>query len=1415
MWHQRVDRASVIIVILGVLFVSGVRGQHSSHLELESPRVSHVFVEKWTTADGLPVNHVQEIVQTPDGYLWIATGGGLVRFDGIEFRTFDRDDIPRWTTSYVKELYQGIGNDLWLISEAGELACRCDGRIRGWSHVRAQRVYPLQNQEIWIEIESGLAQARSDSLLIYTVDDGLPASEIEDVYLDSSGRTWIGTETGLARWVKDAGVPFEQIQALTSTAVHRIYETQRGDIRLVTEEGLLTFRDDTLSQVASRNSSLGSVEATYVDDRDVAWISTGTEITSLSAAGRREYDLDDKPGEVRGWASGPTGVTWIGHTNGLYRVGGGELREVTLDRERIDHISTVYGDRKSNIWIGGRTTGLLRVASEGEAPEKVREARHVSAVHTVFEDAEGNVWIGSNSGLLRVSERKFDVYTADLGGTRDFVFPVHGDENGGIWWGTWGNGLHELRDGKLISYGLKAGLASNKIRALEVTEAGAVWVGAERAVTNLSTGETHPIEGGGWIRALHQTNDGTLWAGGNRFLRSLTEDGWRKEASRLPPDGEVWAIHEDSAGRLWIGTKSGLHLRKDGSWHTFTMADGLSSNFVVSIYEDNSGRLWFGTRGGGLNRYSEGRFTRYMSSDGLHDNGIWGILEDDQGRYWMSSNTGLFWVDKTDLDAFANGRIDRFRPTVYNETDGLPSSEFNCGDPAAWKGRRGRLWFPSLDGVVVVDPDEIPTNERPPPIEIQRVAVDGRVVETENARSLSPSVENLEFQFAALSLVAPTENTYRYQLEGYDDGWRDAGNRRNAFYTNLPPGEYTFRVQGANNDGVWNEAGAAFTFRLRPFFYETWWVRLFGVVFVIVALGAGYRYRVRYLHEQELERQVARRTYELQTEKAKTEAQAKALKDQAAQLEEMDRRKSRFFANISHEFRTPLSMILSPISSVLDGGSELDEKVRERLRTALRNGRRLERLVDQLFELATLDTSGQTMDTERFDLVHIVERSVRPFVLAAEREEVDLQLQSEFDQREISGDVEKIQTVIRNLLSNALKYTPEGGSVRVAVRDNPSEVTLCVRDTGVGIPEKEQLRIFDRFYRADDADRQADHGMGVGLALVKEYVQLHGGSVEVDSEPGFGTEFIVHLPTCPQTTDATDSEAEVKAESSGTSESGSLEDGVLRRPADDVVHNQSRANSSSRDAAPTVLLVEDNADVRTFLRSELGGLYHVVEAESADTALARLDDFDPDVVVSDVRMPNMDGLEFCREVRQSEYGQELPILLLTARAGLRNEVKGLEAGADDYLEKPFEIDVLEARIERLIQTREALRDKYCDELIVEPTGVSVSSDEEAFLERAQEAVESHIDNLHFTVEAFAAEVGYSKSQLTRKLKAACGYTPASYVRELRLQRAAQLLEQGVTSISRVARRVGYEDAEHFSTLFRERFDAPPSQYPGE
>ncbi|HMB93879.1 MAG TPA: two-component regulator propeller domain-containing protein, partial [Rhodothermales bacterium] len=1349
-------------------------------------------------------------LQDRQGFLWFGTGDGLNKYDGYRITTYKYDpaDTNSLSHNWVWPLHEDREGILWIGTQSG--LNRFDPKTAIFTHYRhdpddpnslsqnqIRVIYEDRKGVLWIGVhgrQGGLHRfdRTTETFTRYQHDRDDPTSlsnnDVVCIYEDRAGQLWIGTGIGgggldrfdpetesFTHYSHDPGNP----KSLSNDVIPAIHEDRDGFLWLATFGGLNRFDPTTETFTHYQHNP---------DDP-----------TSLSS------DL------VRTIYADHTGTLWLG-------TGGGGLNRFDPDTEIFTHyrhdpndptslsndfIFTLYGDHSGVLWIGTRGGGLSFVDLEAKPFMHYRHdpTRSPSLssdfIHAIYEDRSSVLWIGTReNGLDRLDRRAHTLtqYQHDPDDphslSHNTVNALYEDHTGVLWISTWGGGLNrfEPRTETFAHYrydpDTPASLSSDYVETVYEDRSGVLWVG---------TG------GGGLNQFDRETGIFTYYLPNPDAPQSLS-------------DNSVRAIYEDRAGRLWIGTWNGLN-RFDRETKTFTRypynpddPGSLSVNGITAIYErrHEPGILWIGTASGGLNRFDThtGRFIRLTEQNSeLPSNTVWGVLGDDQGRLWLSTHRGLARYDP-DTNTFRR----------YGEEDGLQSKEFNVG--AYHKGRSGEFFFGGVNGLNAFFPDRIRDNPHPPQVILTDFKLFNRSVkvgpkaplraplsETESI-TLSHKQRDLTFDFVALHYSHPEKNQYAYMLGPYDEDWHYVGTQRTATYTNLSPGTYVFRVKAANSDGVWNEGGASVHITIQQPWWQTWWASLLWTAGLALVLFAGYRLRVQRLraHARTLRREVAERTRDLVAEKQKTE-------EQARRLAELDAAKDRFFANLSHEFRTPLTLITGPLQDAL-AGKYTAEALRRQHRLMLRQAQQLLHLVNQLLDLTKLEAGQMALHQEPGDLAAFLHQLVCGFAPLAEHGRITLQFRSERKAQPAYFDPEVLSTVSSNLLSNALKFTPEGGKVWVVLQettvDNGTFIEITVKDTGPGIPREDLARIFNRFEQVDGSTTRVHEGTGIGLALARELIELHGGKILVESEVGFGSAFIVRLPLEEPGQD------EPTRQTRGGAVSPDL--AVFLQDSSDGSSKAEPVVAETASAAPTVLIVEDNADVRAFLRSHLEPGYRVVEAADGEAGLAQAQAHRPDLILSDVMMPRMDGYALCRALKADETLRAIPVVLLTARANEQDTVLGLETGADEYLTKPFSASELRARVANLIATRQQLRMQFSREVRVEPAGIAVASEEAAFLERILAVIEDHLGDSTFNVEMLAAEMGLSSRQLTRRVRAVTGEAPGRLIRRLRLERATYLLEAHVSTIAEVAYAVGFQDADHFSKQFRRVYGVPPSRY---
>ncbi len=1382
---SRADLTQLILLTLCLEFaaLSSVPGQQYQRYEF-----FHYSLEQ-----GLSQSSVLDIIQDRKGFIWIGTEDGLNRFDGYEFRVYKH--IPGDTTSlsdnYIYAVLEDHQGYLWIGTRNGGL----------------NRYDPERDRFTFWVSRGGEA-------------DQLSHNTIRALALDVEGRIWIGTDGGglncydpaqnrFTVWKHDpddpASLPHNRIWALQWDPAGVLWIGTRGG-------GLIRFdiADSTFTQWKHDPNdpdtpSSNRVIAIYRDEKGKLWLGTTGGLDCF----------DPFTGEFQHWKSDPADPTALS-----YRT-----------------IPAIVKDRRGKLWVGTYGGGLnifdpqsgifRRFLQDRENPTSISH----DYVWSIYEDRAGGIWVGTRGGGLNYYSpyaRKFEHWYKDPHSentlSHDDVWAIYEDSRGGVWIGTNGGGLnlYDPATGKFRVWKHDPSdpfsLSNNRIWAIAETPDGYLWVGTSRGLNRLDprTGKMrhwrhqpdHPHSlSDDRVQAIWADSAGFLWLGTphglNRFdpLQEKFTVWWHDPGDTLSLSHDnVRALYIDRKGTLWVGTIQGLN-RYDARRNRFVRyrhnpddVSTLSQDIVLSIYEDRQGRLWIGTAGGlNLMDRQRGTFTHFREKDGLPNDVIYGILEDDRGRLWLSTNNGL----------------SRFHPETrrfrnYDVRDGLQSNEFN--QAAYHRGRSGRMYFGGAQGLNVFFPDQIRDNQYVPPVVLTKFLIFNQPVSVGH-QSLLPRAPAFtdeihlsykhnvfSFEFAALNFTFPEKNLYAYKMEGFDDDWVMAGHRRFATYTNLEAGVYVFRVKGSNNDGIWNEEGIALRIRVAPPPWKTWWAYLAYIIVALLMVYGVVRFEVN---------------------KVRLENDLHIQRIEKEKLLEIDQAKSRFFANISHDFRTPLTLILGPLEQLLSGEYRGDPRLL--YRRMKQNALQLLSLINQLLDLSKLEAGQLKLRVRRIDLNRMVMGLANAFESLAQQRRISLNIELAQKPVDVYADKEQLEKVLNNLLSNAFKFTRSGGEVRIRVgwiqENNQQFAVVEVKDTGIGIPPDQLNRIFERFYQVGGGLYGDSPGTGIGLALCRELIERHGGKIRVTSQVGVGSTFTLLLL---RGKEHFRPEELLEAEPMPLlREEYRAEDSLSNghpEPLAGVSPTETLSEAAGGKEKPFLLIVEDNAEMRRYIREVLVTQYRIGEAGNGQEGLRMARETIPDLIISDVMMPEMDGFEFCRQVKLDERTSHIPVILLTARGSDESKIQGLEIGADDYVVKPFSTRLLRVRVQNLIEQRRRLREKFKKSSPLTLKEIAVTPLDERFLKRACEVVERHLADPRFGVKEFAREMGLSRVQLHRKIRALTDASATEFIRCLRIQRAVELLDKGVGSISEVAYEVGFNNLSYFTSCFKARMGVTPSQY---
>jgi signal transduction histidine kinase/ligand-binding sensor domain-containing protein/DNA-binding response OmpR family regulator len=1333
--------------------------------------------------DGLPSPTVWAIAQDPQGFMWFATSSGLARYDGIEMVVYRHD--PQNSRSLVHDDLSGLLVDragtLWIGTAAG--LSRYDSSTDSFDRFTHDPNNPNslagnlvtalaegQDGEIWVGA-NGLNRLDpvSGRVTRYQHDPDKPASLSNNfiwaIHVDGPGRIWVGTNgDGLDRF-NPASSLFEHIELgpelpsernQLDDIVRAIHKDRSGALWVGTDGGLNRldvtsgerqfFEHDYGEPAADDNIVDNIITAIFEDSVGNLWVGSGE-------SGLNRYDQT---------------------TSGFIHYQADPADPNSLGSNLV---TSVFEDRTGLLWFGGRGVSRLDLTSEQMLIHRPLPEQPAAAVATapmsMLIDQQGLVWIANMNGMARL-DRSTESWSAHL------LVPAHPD------------------------------YPDNRVYAMHDGSDGWFYVGVPQHIA-LFTRQYDSF--GPTIIPMRNTptfiyvdRSGTIWAGVpyQGLARLPGRDGDDQEyllphvddPASISSDFAYFA-HEDTRNRFWVGTLDGLNRldRSTGNFERF-MYDGSddqgpSHKEFLAVAETADGDLWFGT-GRGLNRLDANatQFQAYLESDGLAHDRVNAVAVDHFGNVWAGTDGGLSRLNP------ATGQIQNF----YVQ-HGLPDNEILQLAIAP----SGELYIGTQGGLVSLSPDKVVAlgkaaliavtgfevfNAPASPSGDQGPRLSGPIGDASQL-TLTHRDRVFSFDLAVLDYRDPEKNRYAYMLEGLDPDWiYTEGAQRRVSYTTLPAGRYQFLYKGADSSGRWGEATQAIQLTVLPAPWLTWWAyTLYATVAILAFVGLVIlRTRTATNRASKLETTVRRRTRELRRQRDTIELQSQRLQDVAAA-------KDQLYANVSHEFRTPLTIILGPLERLLH--REHSPSRRGHLETIRRSAQRLLRLVEQLLDLARLD-AARVADPSPQPAGNRVHTLVQSFNTLAEDEGIQLTSRPA-PAVWASCDADALDTIVVNLVSNAIKYTQRGGQIRVSVEpDDEDWITITVTDTGVGIPQDKQANIFERFYRADD-QAEGTPGSGLGLALVKELVLANAGEIELRSEEDVGTSFAVRLP-------AAESET-LSIAPAERLEQVEREVALLKPQQVLAQDEQGEAGASCR-----VLVIEDNQDLCRHFKEVLGDTMHCDFAHDGKSGLDFAVESVPDMIICDVMLPKLNGYEVTRQLKQDDRTCHIPVILLTARADEESRLRGLRTLADDYITKPFSEAELRQRVDTLLAVREILRQRYSKELdhpgLAEPL-VALSQRDQKFIDRVKKTLSLHFSEPEFSTSEFASGVAMSERQLQRKLKALMNYTPREYLRNYRLQESAKMLRAGA-SVADTAYSVGFLSLSYFAKCFKAQFGVTPS-----
>jgi len=1356
-------------VVFFFLFIAILRAQDDDLF------LNNIKFKSYSTKEGLSQRSVTCILQDKQGFIWLGTRYGLNKFDGKIFEKYyyNSENPNSISNNWITKIIEDQDGTIWIGTKKGLNKYNTNDnnfiRVKKTNQTKQfynNEIWDIKVQDphfLWIATNNGLDKFNTTTNNVLTFKHhskntkSISANKVREILITSNNNLWVNTSEKIDVYnpkknsFKHIDYPHNASPALTKSNNTTLFQDTSKNIWLGYDKGLAIFN---------------SKDNVFEDFKLNAKTIITNSVRSI---------CEDKDKNI-----------WVGTYRGLYKI---DLKNNTLYKYEHDitnpqslsqnSVYKILEDTRGDLWIGtwgggvnyyDKSSSDFTTFSEGYSNKNL----NYNVVSSIVEDSNENLWIGTEGGGINFYDKKRRIFTyfkhesENLNSLSDNnIKAIIKDHKNNFWVGTHAGGLNQIIIDKKSKTFLRyknnptdsTSISDNKITTLAEDTHFNIWIGTNKGGLNCYLRKT---------KSFIRIDDPNNYLG--NFIYKI--------------------LVSNTNNILFIGSENGL-AQVDINTHKITKINfrgqtksTFTLNPVTNIFQESPYKLWIGTEGDGLYNYNTSTKTsvRYGLHNKLPDDVIYGILP-EKNNIWISTNRGL-------------SRINLISKKIKNfdETSGIQGNEFNYG--AYLKTKKGLLLFGGSDGFTVFNPTKIKKDTFTPPISITSFKVRNKpykiIPQSLKTITLNYNQNDFSFNFSALGYAHPNKNQYAYKLEGFDTDWVFNGNNNTAVYTNLNPGNYTFKVKASNNDGVWNKEVPSISLSITPPLWKTWWAFLSYLLLSITLFWLIRKYTLLRIHDRN----------ELKKERLDKK-----------QIEEVNRLKLLLFTNISHDFRTPLTLIIGPLKKMIQEKSG-NEYVQKQHSGMYRNASILLQLINQLLDFRKSEAGKLHIHASKNNIVSFIQNVQLLFSELAKDQNITYTIESSEKLIEVWFDKIEIKKVLLNVLSNAFKFTPKNGAISIKISTQTSSkntpfnnaVKIEISDSGKGISKENLKLVFDRYFQLGQ-ENELRSGTGVGLALAKDIVDLHKGKIYAQNNLNKGSCFTILLPLG-------NSHLSPQEITKNTNPENNLfnYDEIVTIQPNWIKNNTSNPIIEFNNKLPSILLVEDNIEVRQFIKEIFKTHFNIFEAENGEIGINKAQHNPIDIIISDIMMPEMNGIELCTRIKSDIRTSHIPVILLTARTSSHILKEGYETGADVYLTKPFNSETLRLQVLNILKSRKSLITKFKKDILLEPKEITFESTDEIFLQKAMKIIEKNLSNSNFNVNSFTDKIHMSQSVLYRKIKVLTGQSISEFIRTIRLKRASQLLSETNMSIPDIAYNIGFNDLKYFRSCFKRTFNKTPLQY---